>query len=240
MSFCWYSVRVRNNKGGIFILVKTHRVVAAGLADNIEDLYDIKLDKESLAWGSILPDYHPMLRFKRHYAEESLDFVIDKVVSLIFTGRFIDIENGIFSGISNKILSRNIGIIIHYLADFTCRPHYERWTYLTDPLRHMRYEKELCEKAQNHNFNRPEVYPVEHVITGDGKYELRESLRSFFEDALGEYGEGTGMARDLDFALAFSTIISMYMLDTIKQYDLVEELRSTLNLEFMPNPVLGL
>ncbi len=75
------------------IFADTHKTIATNMHENIREIYDIDLDKNSLLWGSVLPDVLPKYRFHRHYAKESLDYIVNEIVKLIYISRFIEFDS---------------------------------------------------------------------------------------------------------------------------------------------------
>lgn len=69
----------------------THKIIANKIYENIFDIYGIKLDNNSLLWGSVAPDILPQFRLHRHYKKESLNYVVNEIIKLIFLTRFIDL-----------------------------------------------------------------------------------------------------------------------------------------------------
>ena len=135
------------------IFADTHKIIANNIYENINDIYDIKLDKNKLLWGSVAPDILPKFRLHRHYKDESLNYVVNEIIKLIFISRYIEF-NSIIDPISMKVLSRKIGIISHYLSDFVCLPHAERWTFTTSMFKHINYESKLNDYAPYHDFKK--------------------------------------------------------------------------------------
>ena len=59
----------------------THKIIATNIHENIEDIYDIELNKDSLLWGSVAPDILPQYRLHRHYEKESLNYIVNEIVN---------------------------------------------------------------------------------------------------------------------------------------------------------------
>lgn len=201
----------------VTILADTHKIIATKMYEDIYNIYNIKLNKDALLWGSVLPDIVPNYRFYRHYKKESLRFISNEIVKLIFISRFIDFDSYI-EPIKIKLLSRKLGIISHYLSDFVCRPHAERWTFTTNMFKHINYEIKLNEYAPNHDFKKNIIQTPDIDIYQDRKIKLRHLIEKYIENVIHEYSRGAGYDYDLNYALSLSLRVSYFVLDTINAY----------------------
>ena len=98
--------------------------------ENIFDIYGLKLDKEKLLWGSVAPDILPHYKMIRHYKKESINFITREIMKIIFVSRYIDFNEKL-DPVAMKVLSKKIGIISHYLSDYVCLAHANRWTFFS-------------------------------------------------------------------------------------------------------------
>ncbi|KUO77283.1 MAG: hypothetical protein APF77_19270 [Clostridia bacterium BRH_c25] len=98
------------------MMTLNHRQIGKTVFSAISKSHVVKLDEKSLTYGCIKPDLVPRLRAIPHYKEKSSDFV-----------------NEIFEEMRNqelpkcdkeiKMFSINLGVIMHYIADFFCYAH---------------------------------------------------------------------------------------------------------------------
>lgn len=162
-------------------------------------------------WGSIAPDYLPYYKIKSHYKKDSLDFIAREIVSLILVYRFVD-----FSNINKSMLnylSRKIGVISHYMCDFTCRPHMLNQSFKNNMKEHIDYEKRLNE------FSRCFVPKRQAIIYGNNDFDgednnLITEIKSKIEYVIKVYaGKDPGYDVDLNFGLT----LSMATLDLIME-----------------------
>lgn len=210
----------------VTIFAETHKEIARSINKEVARTYDIELDEKRLVWGSVLPDYNPKYKLHRHYADESLGFIINEIKKLIFLGRFIDIENEIFDGLSKKLFSRKLGIISHYLSDFVCRPHYERWTFQEAMIRHISYEKRLNQIAEGFEFKLNDIEQIELRTDENGKFDINQIVTDFVHRVIEEYALNPGFEQDLQFAYNLNLRMSYFVLDTIKLYNLERNIQS--------------
>lgn len=196
----------------------THKIIGCNICDNIYDIYGIKLDKNKLLWGSVAPDILPQFRLHRHYKKESLNYIVNEIIKLIFLSRFVDF-NSAADPLAIKLLSKKIGIISHYLSDFVCLPHAERWTYVNSMFKHIKYESRLNDYAMNHSFKKNVITIDDIDMFQNRVIKLKVLLKKYIEDVIEEYSLKTGFANDLNFALSLNLKVSYFIIDTVKAYN---------------------
>lgn len=207
------------------IFADTHKIIASNIHDTIYEIYDLKLDKDKLLWGSIAPDILPQYRLIRHYKDESISFISKEIMKIIFASRFIN-SNKYLDPIAIKIFSKKIGIISHYLSDYVCLPHANRWTFNGSMRKHLKYESSLDEYVKNHDF-RKNVVTVDDLDIRDCQImHLKKAIEEYIEDVIEEYSQNTSFKNDLDFSLSLNLKITYFILDTIAAYseDIYREL----------------
>lgn len=207
----------------------THKIIATNLYENINDIYDIELNKDSLLWGSVAPDVLPQYKFHRHYKDESLNYVVNEIVKLIFLSRYLDF-NSKTDPLKVKFLSEKIGIISHYLSDFVCLPHADRWTFPANMFKHMNYEAKLNEYAPNHDFKKNIIKNDDIDIFQNKIIKLHPIVKEYIETVIREYSNKKGFNYDLDYALSLNLKISYFIIDTINVYS--EEVSRDFAFEF--------
>lgn len=144
-------------------------------------------------------------------------------MKLIFVSRYINF-NKIQDPIAIKLLSREIGIISHYLADYVCLPHANRWTFFGSMTKHVKYESSLNDFARTHDFKR-NVIQLDDIDIYDGSFiSLKSKIKKYINEVVKEYSEKNSFANDLDFALSINLKMTYFILDTISEYS--EELYS--------------
>lgn len=201
------------------IFADTHKIIAEQMHKNIYNIYGLELDKKKLLWGSIAPDILPRYGFIRHYKDESLNYLVNEITKLIFISRYIEINANI-DPIVMKILSRKIGIISHYISDYVCLPHAERWTFTSsNMMKHINYESKLNEYSPNHDFKKNIIDVDDIDIFQHSVIKLRSIVKKYIEKVIKEYSLKTGYTNDLDFALSLNLRISYFIIDTVNMYN---------------------
>lgn len=181
------------------------------------DIYGLKLDKDRLLWGSVAPDVLPHYKFIRHYADESINYITKEIIKIIFVSRYVDFKK-IDDPISIKLLSKKIGIISHYLSDYVCYPHANRWTFFGSMKKHIKYESDLNDYARTHSFKK-NVVQIEDIDIYDDRFNsLKSRIKDYIHDVISEYNQRTSLDNDLNFAISLNLKMTYFILDTINQY----------------------
>lgn len=211
------------------IFADTHRIISGQLYEDIYRIYDFKLNREKLVWGSVAPDILPKYKLIRHYQDESLNYIALEIMKIIFISRYVDLRR-IKDPIAVDILSKSIGIISHYLSDYVCLPHARRWTFSDSMIKHVRYESKLNDYAANHSFKK-NVITVDNLDINDNSLlNLRIAIKNYIMDVVDEYSIKPGLKNDLDFALSLNLKMTYFILDVIQGYS--EDIHKAFALEF--------
>lgn len=126
----------------------------------------------------------------------------------------------------NKFFSKRMGIISHYLSDFTTRPHAlrERCTNIDDLKSHIKYEKDLMKHAIKHEFKF--VNLDTSILVSDQYVTIKERVEHFIRSVVNDYLENEAShGNDLDYAMSLSFIISDFVFETIFIYSEEMELQ---------------
>ena len=169
------------------------------------------------------PDVLPQYKFIRHYADDSINYIAKEIIKIIFVSRYVDLKS-VQDPIALKLLSKKIGIISHYLSDYVCYPHANRWTFVGSMKKHIKYESELNDFARIHDFKKNVIQLDDMDIYDDRLISLKSRIKDYIYDVLEEYNQKSCFSNDLNFALSFNLKITYFILDTINQYS--EELYS--------------
>jgi hypothetical protein len=115
----------------------THIQYARLVRDHIFLRYGIRLKSKSLSYGSVKPDVSTIFAKFPHYIDKSISNTCGRVDILIN-----DINN--IEEIESKWFARELGAVLHYVADYFCSVHNDINGIKHDEgLRHIRYETKL-------------------------------------------------------------------------------------------------
>ncbi|CDZ75051.1 hypothetical protein ING2D1G_0893 [Peptoniphilus sp. ING2-D1G] len=200
------------------ILAQTHKLVANNIHQVILKKYGIELNISKLEWGSVAPDVLPYYKLIRHYKDESLNYIVREIISLIYLCRYSDLINAEDSLVI-RYLSRKIGIISHYLCDYTCYPHAHRMTFLNDMKSHIKYESDLAEYALIHSFKNLNLDIEKLNIYDDSNRSLNTRVSEYINKIIDDYLEaGSCFENDLNYAFELSKEITCFIIETILDY----------------------
>lgn len=190
------------------LLISTHKILANNILRQAENKKVFLLDKKKFVWGSIKPDCISKYKFKKHFYDESIEMILEKIDFL----SSLTIEEIYFS-YGKKKFSGELGVICHYICDFFCLAHNRRWRLKSDLKKHMMYEKELNKIAKNYKFEK-------------GSQELTDVklVREFIEKNILEY-ENLDEYYEIDLIYSFficSNIINL-VLDTVLDNKYIEK-----------------
>lgn len=166
-----------------------------------------------LTWGSVAPDVLPYYRLIRHYKDESIEYITNEIIMLVRMFRYSKYEN--LNKIQLNYLSRKIGIISHYLCDYTCYPHAHRQTYVNGMREHMKYETELNRYSSVHDYK--DIHLKGFELSDKGK--ISEDIKIYINEIVDEYmSESPKFSVDLNYALFLSYQITSFIIETILSY----------------------
>lgn len=138
-------------------------------------------------------------------------------MKLIFVSRYINF-NKVHDPIAIKLLSREIGIISHYLSDYVCLPHANRWTFFGSFKKHVKYESSLNDFARTHDFKKNVVQLDDIDIYDTSFISLKAKIKTYIEDAIKDYSEKSSFTNDLNYALSLNLKMTYFIIDTINEY----------------------
>lgn len=199
----------------VFIFAETHKIIARSLHENLRDKHDIELNEDRLLWGSIVPDISPKYKLQRHYIQDSLHFISNEIVTLIFVSRFMNLRDH-KNSLTMKLFSRKIGIISHYLSDFCCMAHAKNWSFNGSFVKHVQYEKAVNEAASMHEFTPVRLQTEEIDLHSEPILRLRKLIAEQIASIIEEYkAQEESIVCDLNFALALNTRIASFVIELI-------------------------
>ena len=129
----------------------THSIISINIIDDLKKKHNIDINNPSFIWGNIKPDIVKTYIKDRHYRDESIDSV---------TKRIVEMSNINPTDINSKTKIREflvrLGIIAHYLSDYFCLPHNNRWRFFEGYTKeHILYETKLESASKQFNMIPP-------------------------------------------------------------------------------------
>lgn len=154
------------------------------------------LDRKSFVYGNIKPDTLFQKTPKIHLEKESLPFILNQIEILSSCDK------------DNKMMSLELGIVCHYLCDYFCLPHFERWSKcplykkIVQTPKHLNYERMLCSYVYNATMDFKDIHNVEEFLS-----ECKE-----------EYIKNKSFENDIIFASLVCNSVVLYILKNNKKY----------------------
>ncbi|MEA4847792.1 MAG: zinc dependent phospholipase C family protein [Clostridiaceae bacterium] len=117
------------------MITQSHSLIGKIVFSAISEHTEVKLVEHLLKYGCIKPDLTPRLRAIPHFKDKSFDFItymIEEMRSRSLPESKRQLE----------MLSINLGVIMHYIADYFCYAHNNE--YYNSLLPHFIYESGLA------------------------------------------------------------------------------------------------
>lgn len=179
------------------MLMNTHLIISKSIVNNIDSNKTFFISEKNFLYGNVKPDATSKYFFKKHYLDESLDMIISKITCLCNLT-----VNCLSKYFSISKFSQEIGVICHFLCDFFCVAHSQRWEMSHSLSKHVNYEKNLnafakdldLSKYKGDNFNNFEI---------------------FFSKLYDEYKNSIDYKNDLYFSTYVCNSVVNYILDCI-------------------------
>lgn len=185
-------------KEGITMMTLSHMLISKKVFSAISDCLDIKLNEKALTYGCIKPDLVPRLRAIPHNKEKSSDFINEIFEEL----RKQELPK---SKEELKIFSINLGVILHYIADFFCFAHNCR--YYDPQWPHFVYENNL---ALAFAFSDLDKICADAICSINGQHiKSKGWFREYLDSKHGEYLHSRqNMASDVKFSMEVCAVIA--------------------------------
>lgn len=179
------------------MLMNTHLIISKSIVNNIDSNKTFFISEKNFLYGNVKPDATSKYFFKKHYLDESLDMIISKITCLCNLT-----VNCLSKYFSISKFSQEIGVICHFLCDFFCVAHSQRWEMSHSLSKHVKYENNLnafakdldLSKYKGDNFNNFEI---------------------FFSKLYDEYKNSIDYKNDLYFSTYVCNSVVNYILDCI-------------------------
>ncbi|MEG1483706.1 zinc dependent phospholipase C family protein [Clostridium sp.] len=182
-------------------MMNTHKVLAQDFIYNMDSDKKVLINENHFIWGNIKPDCASKYKLKKHYMDESLDMVVNKIQFL----SSLSIED-IYKNHSENKFSQELGVVCHFLCDFFCIPHNKRWEFKSASAmkEHVMYEKDLSKVAKEFKVRKD----IERSINS-------EEIRSYILYLQDEYEKIMEYDNDLDFAYYVCQSVINMILDEV-------------------------
>lgn len=183
------------------MMMNTHKALANIFIENVEDNKRFLISNGHFVWGNLKPDSVSKYKFKKHYIDESFDMIVKKVEflsSLTLDDIFIRYSIGKFN--------QELGVICHFLCDYFCVPHYQRWEFKSPSAmkEHVLYENDLNKFAKIYTIRKD----INTVLTS-------EEIGSYILKLQKEYDGKISYEKDLLYASHICNSVINLILDEV-------------------------
>lgn len=210
------------------MIPESHKIIGKEIYNYIQDQHQITLDKQRLLWGTIAPDFLPRYKFISHYKEESIAYISTEILKLTLKLSNINDFNTI-NPVLKKDISKKIGIISHYLTDYTTHPHARRIRCITkkSAQEHLKYEMDLNEYLKKFDFKKHTLDLDENLFFHGNIVDFRYFIMERINEIMHEYHKKEiGFKNDIQFALKINLNILSILLETSSILDAEPQLQT--------------
>ena len=193
------------------MMMNTHKSLAISFVENVELNKSFLINYKHFIWGNLKPDSVSKYKFKKHYFDESFNMIVNKIQflsSLSVDDIFIIYSIGKFN--------QELGVICHFLCDYFCIPHYQRWEFKSPGAvkDHVLYENDLNKFSKTHKVRKE----LNTSLTCD-------DIRMYICSLQKEYEGIVSYEKDLQYASHIcNTIINLILDEVILNQKLKENI----------------
>lgn len=193
------------------MMMNTHKYLAISFVKNVDLNKKFLINDKHFIWGNLKPDSVSKYKFKKHYFDESFNMIVNKIQflsSLSLDDIFIRYSVGKFN--------QELGVICHFLCDYFCIPHYQRWEFKSPGAvkDHVLYENDLNKFSKSYNVRKE----LNISLTCD-------DVRMYIYSLQKEYDGIVSYKKDLQYASHIcNTIINLILDEVILNQKLKENI----------------
>lgn len=167
-----------------------HLNIAAQIADQLEHLYQIKINRWGFYLGNILPDLQHNRIPVDHFFSSSWP-TIQRLADQIHPKADPILANGM-----TTFHSVNIGMICHFISDYFCHAHTE--AFGSSLIRHFVYEAQMMPVSMK----RDRSLSSQDLVDSDSGYDWEQNLMRALSD---HHLKAPSMLRDIQLAIVQGT-----------------------------------
>ena len=180
--------------------MNTHFQIARSVLENMDYRNSQLIKEKNFIYGNIKPDALSKYKLHRHYMDESFEMIANKIDYL----SHLDLDDLSLKPFYASRFSQELGVVCHFLCDFFCVAHSERWEFKHSMNRHVVYEKDLAAAAKSTDLT---------IIKGDS---MNQDFVDFFNVLYEQYkSNGNYIKNDLQFSTYICNSVTDYVLKNI-------------------------
>lgn len=209
------------------MIPESHKAIGRKLHSHLENNYGLILDEKKLLWGSVAPDFLPKYKFISHYKDESIYFISAEITNLIIKLSLISDFSSINS-VLLKSISYKLGVISHYLTDYTTHPHARRirCTNKKSMSEHISYEVALNDYLKSTSLDDSCFFLAESQIYSGNILEYKDFFVQNINSIVEEYlQKNIDFKNDLDYSLCINGFVFNSVLEAAQDLSLQPQLQ---------------
>ena len=191
--------------------MNTHKALAGFFIENVERDKKFLISDKHFVWGNLKPDSVSKYKFKKHYFDESFTMIVNKIKFLASLSL-----DDIFIRYSLRKFNQELGVICHFLCDYFCVPHYQRWEFKSPGAvkDHVLYENDLNKFAKFYDIRRE----INTSLTC-------EEIRRYINNLQKEYADKISYETDIQYSTHIcSTIINLVLNEVVLNQKIKEHI----------------
>lgn len=183
------------------MMMNTHKSLAQQFINGLGDDKSFIISSGHFIWGNLKPDSASKYKFKKHYFDESFDMIVKKIEFL--SALTLD---DIYIRYSVGKFNQELGVICHFLCDYFCVPHFQRWEFKSPGAvkDHVLYENDLNKYAKLCTIRRD----INTSLTS-------EDIRKYIISLQKEYEGSVSYEKDLIYASHICNTVMHLILDEV-------------------------
>ena len=195
------------------MLMNTHMLLANNILSRSNGKKVYLINKNRFLWGNVKPDCASKYKLKKHYYEESIEMILEKIY---FLSSFS--INDIYYNYGKKKFSEELGVVCHFLCDFFCMPHNRRMEFKNaiDMKNHVIYENKLAKAAKSYK-------PTDEIHRNLSV----DMVETFIKQNLKKYEKNKGFENDLDFSYYVCNSVVNSILEQVSQNEYARSRRAS-------------
>lgn len=199
-------------KEGMNMFAQAHKFVGENVIEEVKVLSGYSIERNRFLWGNVKPDFVPELLIKKHYIEEMFPVIVKQIWRLSNCSK-----DWLFNPIKKQRFDEELGVISHFLSDFFCVPHNQRWEFKHSMKPHIQYEKTLNQKMEIYQPKNqiPELTPTKNSINNSSLRMSKADIERYLEEWLFEYKLKQDYMRDYQYSIDICTRIILFIISSI-------------------------
>jgi len=193
------------------MMMNTHKALAVFFIENVERDKRFLISDRHFVWGNLKPDSVSKYKFKKHYFDESFNMIVNKIKFLASLSL-----DDIFIRYSLRKFNQELGVICHFLCDYFCVPHYQRWEFKSPGAvkDHVLYENDLNKFTKFYDIRRE----INTSLTC-------EEIRRYINNLQKEYAGKISYKTDIQYSSHIcSTIINLVLNEVVLNQKIKEHI----------------